>query len=129
MERVPFPIFGSNYRSLSASVFNLLQSVVLEPEQGPPKLRLLAATVLRELAPTEREIVREFGPPVEERNLQYMLPVLLAQGGPRLGVLTASHIFRCALSIYISLNHTHYLSRVCVCVPYFCPKVADSTWV
>jgi AP-5 complex subunit zeta-1 len=74
-----------------------MQSVVLEPEQGSARLRLLAAAVLRELAPsTQHGFVRDFGPPVEERNVQYLLPVLLAQGNSqdRLSLLTASHIFR-----------------------------------
>ena len=71
--------------------------MVLEPEQGPGRLRLLAAAVLRELAPSMQQVfVRDFGPPVEERNVQYLLPVLLAQGNTqdRLSLLTASHIFR-----------------------------------
>ena len=87
----------SHVSSLSGSVFELLQSVVLEPEQGPGRLRLLAAAVLRELAPSTQQVfVRDFGPPVEERNVQYLLPVLLAQGNTqdRLSLLTASHIFR-----------------------------------
>ena len=77
-------------------MFQLLRSVVLEPEQGPAKLRLLAAAVLRELAPSQHNSVREFGPPVEERNVQFLLPVLLAQGNidDRLSLFSASQIFR-----------------------------------
>lgn len=77
-------------------MLELLQSVVLEPEQGPSKLRLLAATVLRELGPSQQSFVRDFAPPVEERNVPYLLPVLLAQGNSqeRLSLLTASHVFR-----------------------------------
>ena len=90
--------FSVSVHSVGASVFELLQSVVLEPEQGPPKLRLLAAAVLRELAPSPHNVVRDFAPPVEERNVQFLLPVLLAQGNgqDKLSFLTASHLFRSA---------------------------------
>ena len=89
------PLFSFPY-SVSASVFDLLRSVVLEPEQGPTKVRILAATVLRELAPSQHNFVKEFGPPMEERNVQFFLPVLLAQGNlqDKLSVLLASQIFR-----------------------------------
>ncbi len=82
--------------SLSSAVYNLLQSVVLEPEQGSTKLRLLAAAILRELAPSPYITVKDFSPPIEERNVPYVLPVLLAQGNvqDRLSTLASSHIFR-----------------------------------
>lgn len=82
--------------SVSATVCDLLRSVVLEPEQGPTKLRLLAATILREMAPSQHNFVKDFGPPVEEKNVQFLLPVLLAQGNQQdhLGLLAATHIFR-----------------------------------
>ena len=81
-------------------MFDLLRSVVLEPEQGSTKLRLLAATILRELAPSQHNIVRDFGPPVEEKNIPFVLPILLAQGNvqDRLGLLAASNVFRCVSS-------------------------------
>lgn len=79
--------------SVSATVFDLLRSVVLEPEQGPTKLRLLAATILREMAPSQHNFMKGFGPPVEEKNIQFLLPVLLAQGN-QLGHLAATHIFK-----------------------------------
>lgn len=82
--------------SVSAAVFDLLRSVVLEPEQGTTKLRLLAATILREMAPSQHNFVKDFGPPVEEKNIQFLLPVLLAQGNQQdhLGLLAVTHIFR-----------------------------------
>lgn len=82
--------------SVSAAVFDLLRSVVLEPEQGATKLRLLAATILREMAPSQHNFVKDFGPPVEEKNIQFLLPVLLAQGNQQdhLGLLAVTHIFR-----------------------------------
>ena len=81
---------------MSAAVFELLRSVVLEPEQGPMKLRLLAAAILWELAPSQQNFVRDFGPPTEEKNVQFLLPVLLAQGNSqdRLGILTTTHVLR-----------------------------------
>lgn len=82
--------------SVSATVFDLLRSVVLEPEQGAIKLRLLAAAILRELAPSQHNFVKDFSPPVEEKNIQFLLPVLLAQGNSQdhLGLLATTHIFR-----------------------------------
>ena len=92
---VPAPFFSFPC-SVSASVFDLLRSVVLEPEQGPTKIRILAATILREFAPSQHNFVKDFGPPVEEKNAQFFLPVLLAQGNSqdKLGLLITSQIFR-----------------------------------
>lgn len=69
--------------SLSPVVYNLLRAVVLEPEQGPPRIRLLASAVLRELAPSSSIVVRDFNPPVEESNIPCILPILLAQTNAR----------------------------------------------
>jgi len=57
--------------------------VVLEPEQGAPRIRLLASAVLRELAPSSSIVVRDFNPPVEQTNIPCILPVLLAQTNAR----------------------------------------------
>lgn len=82
--------------SLSSTVYDHLRSMVLEPEQGPVKLRLLAAAILHELSPSAMCAVRDFGPPVEEGNVSFLLPVLLAQGNTeeKLSTLTASHLYR-----------------------------------
>ena len=64
-------------------VYSLLRAVVLEPEQGAPRIRLLASAVLRELAPSSSIVVRDFNPPVEQTNIPYILPVLLAQTNAR----------------------------------------------
>ena len=57
----------------------MLRSMVLEPEQGPSRLRLLAAAILRELSPLQKTLVRDFTPPTDPQNIPYILPVLLAQ--------------------------------------------------
>ena len=69
--------------SLSPMVYNLLRAVVLEPEQGAPRIRLLASAILRELAPSSSIVVRDFNPPVEESNIPCILPILLAQTNAR----------------------------------------------
>ena len=65
--------------SLSSNVFRALRSIVLEPEQGPVKLRLLAAAILRELSPLQKNLIRDFNPPTDAANIPYVLPVLLSQ--------------------------------------------------
>ncbi len=69
--------------SLSLAIFNLLRAIVLEPEQGALRIRLLASAVLRELAPSLSIVIKDFSPPVEESNIPYILPVLLAQTNAR----------------------------------------------
>ena len=83
---LPPPFFSLSLHSLpslSPVVYNLLRAVVLEPEQGPPRIRLLASAVLRELAPSSSIVVRDFNPPVEESNIPCILPILLAQTNAR----------------------------------------------
>lgn len=58
-------------------------SIVLEPEQGPLKMKLLAATILQELSPSKHVEVEEFVPPIERANIPLILPVLLAQTNAR----------------------------------------------
>ena len=69
--------------SLSLELHRLLRSVVLEPEQGSPRIRLLASAILRELSPSSSIVVKDFNPPVEKANIPYVLPVLLAQTNAR----------------------------------------------
>ncbi|XP_064407104.1 AP-5 complex subunit zeta-1-like [Halichondria panicea] len=66
-------------RNLSTNIFRLLQSLILEPEQGGPRVRLLASVVLQDLSPSRHVAVSDFKPPVEMSNVPYFLPVLLAQ--------------------------------------------------
>ena len=69
------------FLSLSSNVFRTLRSMVLEPEQGTSKLRILAAAILRELSPLQKTLVRDFTPPTDPQNIPFILPVLLAQVG------------------------------------------------
>lgn len=69
--------------SLSPNVYKLLLSIVLEPEQGPLKVRLIASSILQELSPSKHIEVSHFNPPVEKCNIPYVLPVLLAQTNAR----------------------------------------------
>eukprot|EP00117_Sycon_ciliatum_P049570 scpid39477/ scgid4871/ AP-5 complex subunit zeta-1; Adapter-related protein complex 5 zeta subunit len=64
-----------------------LYMVLSEPEQGAARVRLLCAVILREIAPTALLEIRHFNPPVETRQLPFILPVVLAQGA-RLGFLS-----------------------------------------
>ena len=65
-------------------VYKLLQSIVLEPEQGTLKIKLLSAAILQELSPTRHVEVPEFGlPPVERASIPHVLPVLLSQTNAR----------------------------------------------
>ncbi len=59
-------------------------SIVLEPEQGSVKLKLLAASILQELSPSLHvELVNGFNPPIERGSIPHFLPVLLAQSNSR----------------------------------------------
>ena len=93
--------------SLSPVVYNLLRAVVLEPEQGPPRIRLLASAVLRELAPSSSIVVRDFNPPVEECNIPCILPILLAQTNARerLGLMAPT-------IIRLNSNHNYILPNL-----------------
>ena len=65
--------------SIGSDVIGLLKSVVLEPEQGSARIRLISSAILRELAPSKYIELNDFNPPVELINVPYFLPVLLAQ--------------------------------------------------
>ena len=68
---------------MSAEVYKLLLSIVLEPEQGSLKIKLIAASILAELSPSRHVMVPEFSPPVERSNIPYFLPVMLSQTNTR----------------------------------------------
>ena len=69
--------------SISSDIIGLLKSVVLEPEQGSARVRLISSAILRELTPSKYIELNDFGPPVELLNVPYFLPVLLAQTNTR----------------------------------------------
>ena len=60
-------------------MLDLLRSVVLEPEQGSIRIRILAAAILAELCPNPNIIVRDFDLPVELRYVPLIMPAFLAQ--------------------------------------------------
>eukprot|EP00731_Ephydatia_muelleri_P028511 Em0020g155a len=95
-------------RNLAPTLYALLQNVVLEPEQGPPRIRLMASCILRELCPSDSIAVKDFNPPVEESNIPYMLPVLLAQTNGR------GRISQLALEIFRWLTETGYEEELCL---------------
>lgn len=95
-------------RNLAPTLYALLQNVVLEPEQGPPRIRLMASCILRELCPSDNIAVKDFNPPVEESNIPYMLPVLLAQTNGR------GRISQLALEIFRWLTETGYEEELCL---------------
>lgn len=64
-------------------MYKLLLSIVLEPEQGPLKVRLIAAAILLELSPSKHVELTDFNPPVECCNIPYALPVMLSQTNAR----------------------------------------------
>ena len=65
--------------SIQAQVLELLRSVVLEPEQGSMKTRLLAAAILADLCPNPHILVRDFELPVELRFVPLIMATFLAQ--------------------------------------------------
>ena len=96
--------------SLSLELHRLLRSVVLEPEQGSPRIRLLASAILRELSPSSSIVVKDFNPPVEKANIPYVLPVLLAQTNARerLSQLAPDIIKSVANFPFLTKNHGLY---------------------
>ena len=60
-------------------MLDLLRSVVLEPEQGSVRIRILAAAILAELCPNPHIIIRDFDLPVELRYVPLIMPAFLAQ--------------------------------------------------
>ena len=67
------------FHRLTTDIFRLLQSLILEPEQGGPRIQLVASAVLQDLSPSRHVGVSTFKPPIEMSNVPYFLPVLLAQ--------------------------------------------------
>jgi len=69
---------------LTSDLYKQLMSIVLEPEQGSVKLKLIAASVLQELSPSKHiELANGFDPPIERASIPHFLPVLLAQSNCR----------------------------------------------
>lgn len=97
--------------SLAPTLYALLQNVVLEPEQGPPRIRLMASCILRELCPSDSIAVKDFNPPVEESNIPYMLPVLLAQVWKGYLGIALSHDYHVIIT-WLSFGQTNGRGRI-----------------
>ena len=85
---------------MSSHVYRGLRSITLEPDQGPVKLRLLSAAVLRELSPLQKTLVRDFVPPTDPQNIPYVLPVLLSQ---------VSLVYRNDFILWAQNNYIYFL--------------------
>ena len=72
-------IYLFSHYSLSPQVYRSLRAISLEPEQGPARIRVLAAAILRELSPLQKTLLRDFVAPTDPQNIPYILPVLLSQ--------------------------------------------------
>lgn len=70
-------------QNFSPEVYQLLMSIVLEPEQGTVKVKLIAAGILQELSPSKHIRVPDFSPPVARDSIPYVLPVILSQTNAR----------------------------------------------
>ena len=58
-----------------------LKNVASEPEQGSKRLRLLCATILREITPTSQLVIASLDPPIELRCIPIILPLSWVQVG------------------------------------------------
>ncbi|XP_044184547.1 AP-5 complex subunit zeta-1-like [Acropora millepora] len=70
-------------RSLSTELINELKKVACEPQQGPKRLRLLCATILQEIIPTSELIIDNVEPPIEEKWIPVIFPLVWVQGQER----------------------------------------------
>lgn len=59
------------------NVVDALYGVLVEPQQGPRRLRLACLCALRELTPSSLLTVSDFGPPVDREQLPMILSLLL----------------------------------------------------
>ena len=71
-------LFSVHY-SLSTELVNELKKVACEPQQGPKRLRLLCATILREVIPTSQLNIDNVEPPIEEKWIPIIFPLVWVQ--------------------------------------------------
>ena len=64
--------------------FFIRYSILTEPQQGPPRLRLLCAYVLRENGPTPSLRIESFDPPLDRKQIFMVLPLMLATGNRKI---------------------------------------------
>lgn len=65
---------------LPRPLVDLLFAIASEPQQGPPRLRLLCVAALACYCPTTHLRIRSFEAPIDRRQIPLLLPLLLAQG-------------------------------------------------
>lgn len=64
---------------LTQELIDELKNVVSEPQQGPKRLRLLCSAILREITPTSQLVITNVEPPVEQKNIPILLPLVWVQ--------------------------------------------------
>ena len=64
---------------LTQELIDELKNVSSEPQQGPKKLRLLCSAILREITPTSQLVISNLEPPVEQKNIPVILPLVWVQ--------------------------------------------------
>lgn len=67
-------------RRLTQELIDELKNVTSEPQQGPKRLRLLCSAILREITPTNHLLITNLEPPVEQKNIPVILPLVWVQG-------------------------------------------------
>ena len=65
--------------SLTQELIDELKNVIAEPQQGPKRFRLLSSAILREITPTSQLVITNLEPPVEQKNIPIILPLVWVQ--------------------------------------------------
>ena len=71
----------SSFTSLPTELIDELKNVASEPQQGCKRIRLLCATILREITPTSQLVIADVDPPVEQKWIPIILPLVWVQVG------------------------------------------------
>jgi len=64
---------------LAQELIDELKNVTAEPQQGPKRFRLLSSAILREITPTSQLVITNLEPPVEQKNIPIILPLVWVQ--------------------------------------------------
>ena len=64
---------------IPAELTEELKNVVCEPQQGSKKIKLLCSAILWEITPMMQLEITSLDPPVEQRNIPLIFPVIMAQ--------------------------------------------------
>lgn len=71
----------NRFISLPQELIDELKNIASEPQQGPKRLRLLCSAILREISPTSQIVIANMEPPVEQKNIPIILPLVWVQVG------------------------------------------------